>query len=50
MWILILISAQYSGAGRSIDHIEFSNYERCISAQSFSMKRDTIKDAYCVKK
>lgn len=50
MWVLILITAQFSSSGRAIDHIEFTSKERCIAAQKFSVKRDTILDAYCVQK
>lgn len=50
MWVLILISATWNNSGRSIDHIEFTSKERCISAQQFSSKRESILDAYCVPK
>ena len=50
MWVLVLISLSTGGAGRAIDHIEFTSKERCMVAQEFSIKRDTIKDAYCVQK
>jgi len=50
MWILILITSQIGDAGRAIDHVEFTSRERCIAAQQFSAKRDTIRDSYCVQK
>lgn len=50
MWILILITSNFGDAGRAINHAEFTSRERCIAAQKFSMKRDTIRDAYCVQK
>lgn len=50
IWVLVLITSQFNGSGRAIDHIEFTSKERCIAAQQFSVKRDTIKDAYCVQK
>lgn len=50
IWVLVLITSQYNGSGRAIDHIEFTSKERCIVAQKFSAKRDTIVDAYCVPK
>lgn len=49
MWILILITAGSSDV-HAIDHVEFASRERCIVAQQFSIKRDTILDAYCVQK
>lgn len=50
IWILVLVTASGSNNGRAIDHIEFTSKERCIAAQQFSIKRDTILDAYCVPK
>lgn len=50
MWILILIGVVANEGGRSIEHIELSSRERCIAAQQFSIKREYIKDAYCVQK
>ncbi|QEP53304.1 hypothetical protein BS46_gp122 [Acinetobacter phage BS46] len=50
MWVLILITSSWNSSGLAIDHVEFTSKERCIAAQQFSVKRDTIKDAYCVQK